>query len=69
MKEYNLEEYEEFYKDTTEFIAYVKKNVNDEILIGRCDEALKKLEEEYNEVLFAKPGTVFEWNDKKIIIK
>ena len=68
-KEYNLEEFEKYYKDTTEYIAYIKKNVNDEILIGRCDDALKKLEEQYNEVLFAKPGTVLEYDELRIIIK
>ena len=69
MKEYNLEEYEKYYKDTTEYIAYVKKNVNDEKLIGRCDVALKKLEEQYNEVLFAKPGNVLELENMRIIVK
>ena len=69
MKEYNLEEYEKYYKEITEYIAYVKKNVNDEKLIGRCDEALKKLEEQYNEVLFAKPGSVLELENMRIIVK
>ena len=68
-KEYNLEEFEKFYKDNKEYMEYVKKNVNDEILIGRCNEALKNLEEQYNKVLFAKPGTVFESEDMRIIIK
>lgn len=68
-KEYNLEEYEKYYKDTTEYMEYVKKNVTDEQLIGRCNEALKKLEEQYNEVLFAKPGTVLELENMKIIVK
>lgn len=68
-KEYNLEEFEKYYKDTTEYIAYIKKNVNDEKLIGRCDEALKKLEEQYNEVLFAKPGSVLELENMRIIVK
>jgi hypothetical protein len=69
MKEYNLEEFEKYYKDTTEYIGYIKKNVNDEKLIGRCDVALKKLEEQYNEVLFAKPGTVLELENMRINIK
>ena len=69
MKEYNLEEYEKYYKEITEYIAYVKKNVNDEKLIGRCGEALKKLEEQYNEVLFAKPGSVLEFDEIRIIVK
>ena len=68
-KEYNLEEFEKYYKDTTEYIAYIKKNVNDEKLIGRCDVALKKLEEQYNEVLFAKPGNVIELENMRIIVK
>lgn len=69
MKEYNLEEYEKYYKDITEYITYVKNNVNDEKLIGRCNESLKKLEEQYNTVLFAKPGSVLEFDGLRIIIK
>ena len=69
MKEYNLEEFEKYYKDNKEYIEYVKKNVNDVILIGRCNEALKNLEEQYQKVLCAKPGTVLELHGKKIIIK
>ena len=69
MKEYNLEEYEKYYKEITEYIAYVKKNVNDKALIGRCDVALKKLEEQYNEVLFAKPGNVIEFDGLRIFVK
>lgn len=69
MKEYNLEEYEKYYKDITEYITYVKNNVNDEKLIGRCNESLKKLEEQYNEVLFAKPGSVLEFDGLRIIIE